>query len=261
MTSVTAEGTSTILNGQKSCLPIDGQVCCIFSWSDFVTHVAVLHFHSDNLALHLLERSVESHTLWGQGGLIDLDGKISPWCAVQVLVIWLLLWRTSFSAVFVCLPAEATNTTASSFRLGLLGRPCYEMYGCSPWCRCRVPKVSINQMRKVETLGMKLVPLFCWLSSLVSVHATPFQHSHLDFSIQGFAKDNPLGETTGGKGGPTTTVSTLPALRTVIAGTNPLTIQQIFARSQERRKIRRRRFAFSLTWNTVLISMTGRLIW
>lgn len=71
---------------------------------------------------------------------------------------------------------------------------------------------------------MKLISLFCWLGSLASVHATPYQHSPLDFSIQGFAKDNPLGETTGGKGGPTTTVSTLPALRTAIAGTNPLTI-------------------------------------
>jgi len=81
-----------------------------------------------------------------------------------------------------------------------------------------------NCLSEQETLNMKLALLFCWLSSLASVHATPFQHSHLDFSIQGFAKDNPLGETTGGKGGPTTTVSTLPALRTAIAGTNPLTI-------------------------------------
>jgi pectate lyase len=50
------------------------------------------------------------------------------------------------------------------------------------------------------------------------------QHSHADFSIDGFAKDNLLGETTGGKGGPVTTVSSLSALRTALASTNPATI-------------------------------------
>ncbi|THW21000.1 polysaccharide lyase family 1 protein [Aureobasidium pullulans] len=61
-----------------------------------------------------------------------------------------------------------------------------------------------------------------WLSSLALVQANPFWKD--DFSLQGFAKDNPLGETTGGKGGRTTTVSSLPALRTALAGTNPLTV-------------------------------------
>ncbi|OBT58813.1 hypothetical protein VE04_01367 [Pseudogymnoascus sp. 24MN13] len=44
------------------------------------------------------------------------------------------------------------------------------------------------------------------------------------FGLEGFAKENPLGVTTGGKGGPTTTVTAAAALATAVLGKNPLTV-------------------------------------
>jgi pectate lyase len=45
-----------------------------------------------------------------------------------------------------------------------------------------------------------------------------------DFSLSGFAKDNPIGPTTGGSEGETITVTTPSALTAAVKGDNPLTI-------------------------------------
>ncbi|KFY01828.1 hypothetical protein V495_06144 [Pseudogymnoascus sp. VKM F-4514 (FW-929)] len=52
----------------------------------------------------------------------------------------------------------------------------------------------------------------------------PTRLQESSFALEGYAKENPLGETTGGKGGPTTTVTAAAALATAVKGTNPLTI-------------------------------------
>lgn len=41
------------------------------------------------------------------------------------------------------------------------------------------------------------------------------------YELEGFAKDNPIGKTTGGKGGATVTVSDAAALATAVAGSEP----------------------------------------
>ncbi|KAL5428063.1 hypothetical protein PMIN04_001006 [Paraphaeosphaeria minitans] len=56
------------------------------------------------------------------------------------------------------------------------------------------------------------------LSTSLSASARP------DFSLAGFARNNPLGATTGGAGGETVTVTTLAALKSAIADTTPRTI-------------------------------------
>lgn len=45
-----------------------------------------------------------------------------------------------------------------------------------------------------------------------------------DFSLVGYGKENPLGETTGGDGGATTTVSSIEALRTAVEGDEPAVV-------------------------------------
>ncbi|KAK2770036.1 pectate lyase [Colletotrichum kahawae] len=44
------------------------------------------------------------------------------------------------------------------------------------------------------------------------------------WDVEGYAKNNPLDKTTGGKGGPTVTVSTIPELQTAVAGADPITV-------------------------------------
>lgn len=46
----------------------------------------------------------------------------------------------------------------------------------------------------------------------------------LDFSLVGFAKDNPIGRTTGGAGGKTTTVASYEDLVAAVAGSAPKTV-------------------------------------
>ncbi|KAJ4294366.1 hypothetical protein N0V90_008056 [Kalmusia sp. IMI 367209] len=58
-------------------------------------------------------------------------------------------------------------------------------------------------------------------TSLLGASAYP---TASDFSLVGFAKDNPLGTTTGGAAGETVTVSTVAALTSAVAGTTPRTI-------------------------------------
>lgn len=41
------------------------------------------------------------------------------------------------------------------------------------------------------------------------------------WEVEGFAKDNPIGKTTGGKGGPTVTVSSVAELQTAVTGSDP----------------------------------------
>ncbi|KAF2677195.1 polysaccharide lyase family 1 protein [Lentithecium fluviatile CBS 122367] len=56
---------------------------------------------------------------------------------------------------------------------------------------------------------------------LLSASAAP---TGCDFSLVGFAKDNPVGPTTGGKGGKTVTVTSPEALASAVVGDKPLTI-------------------------------------
>jgi len=44
------------------------------------------------------------------------------------------------------------------------------------------------------------------------------------WDVEGFAKDNPIGPTTGGKGGPTVTVDNAADLKAAVAGTEPKTV-------------------------------------
>jgi pectate lyase len=67
---------------------------------------------------------------------------------------------------------------------------------------------------------MKL-SVFALNISLLGASARP---NAPDFSLVGFAKDNPLGPTTGGAGGATVTVTTPSALKSAIADTTPRTI-------------------------------------
>lgn len=62
------------------------------------------------------------------------------------------------------------------------------------------------------------VPLAA-LASLVAAAQKDFQPSKIsaeDFGLYGYAKENPRGETTGGAGGITTTVSSFNALKTAV---------------------------------------------
>lgn len=56
---------------------------------------------------------------------------------------------------------------------------------------------------------MKLSSILSLAPLLLAASATP---SGADFSLVGFGKDNPIGPTTGGKGGETVTVTTPEAL-------------------------------------------------
>ncbi|KAK7190904.1 pectate lyase [Paraphaeosphaeria sporulosa] len=67
---------------------------------------------------------------------------------------------------------------------------------------------------------MKL-SVFALSTSLLGASARP---KASDYSLAGFAKDNPLGVTTGGAGGETITVTTPAALKAAIADTAPRTI-------------------------------------
>jgi pectate lyase len=51
-------------------------------------------------------------------------------------------------------------------------------------------------------------------AAVASPRPTRLQES--SFALEGYAKENPLGETTGGKGGPTTTVTAAAALATAV---------------------------------------------
>ncbi|OLN97017.1 putative pectate lyase A 1 [Colletotrichum chlorophyti] len=65
--------------------------------------------------------------------------------------------------------------------------------------------------------------LLCAFASLAT--ANPLDWLGLaSWDVEGFAKDNPIGKTTGGKGGPTVTVSSVPELQTAVTGTDPKTI-------------------------------------
>lgn len=66
---------------------------------------------------------------------------------------------------------------------------------------------------------MKL-SLISLLSLVFVATASP---SGADYSLVGYAKDNPIGPTTGGAGknSPTVTVSTVPELVSAVAGTEP----------------------------------------
>lgn len=44
------------------------------------------------------------------------------------------------------------------------------------------------------------------------------------WAVEGYARDNPLGKTTGGKGGPTVTVSSVPELQTAVTGADPKSV-------------------------------------
>lgn len=46
------------------------------------------------------------------------------------------------------------------------------------------------------------------------------------FALAGYAKENPLGETTGGEGGPTTTITAAGALATAVQVIRPPTKRQ-----------------------------------
>ncbi|KAK1753315.1 polysaccharide lyase [Echria macrotheca] len=57
------------------------------------------------------------------------------------------------------------------------------------------------------------------------ISALPLNSSEpASWDIEGFAKDNPLGTTTGGEGGPTVTVETAAELKTAVAGDSPAVV-------------------------------------
>ncbi|KAJ0161993.1 Pectate lyase B [Colletotrichum tanaceti] len=65
--------------------------------------------------------------------------------------------------------------------------------------------------------------LLCAFASLAT--ANPLDWLGIaSWDVEGFAKDNPIGKTTGGKGGPTVTVTSVPALQTAVVGSDPKTI-------------------------------------
>ena len=66
--------------------------------------------------------------------------------------------------------------------------------------------------------------LFILSPLLFSVLTSAFPKKHLDFSLVGYAKDNPEGPTTGGHGGPSITVTSPSALASAAAAPSPLTI-------------------------------------
>lgn len=73
------------------------------------------------------------------------------------------------------------------------------------------------------------IPALLGLATLSSALPSKFQLSDdeaaaADFSLVGYGKENPLGETTGGEGGPTTTVSSLDALQTAVDGDEPAVV-------------------------------------
>ncbi|KAF2872300.1 polysaccharide lyase family 1 protein [Massariosphaeria phaeospora] len=65
---------------------------------------------------------------------------------------------------------------------------------------------------------MKLSLLASYSSLATIASANP---AGCDFSLVGFGKDNPIGPTTGGKGGPTVTVDTVDALKSAVADDTP----------------------------------------
>ncbi|KAF2742583.1 polysaccharide lyase family 1 protein [Sporormia fimetaria CBS 119925] len=69
-------------------------------------------------------------------------------------------------------------------------------------------------------MKLRLFTLATWA---LSATATP-NHNNPDFSLVGFAKDNPIGPTTGGRGGKTLTVTTPSDLVSAVAGDIPTTI-------------------------------------
>ena len=68
---------------------------------------------------------------------------------------------------------------------------------------------------------MKLTILGSFAALLATAATAP---TAADFSLVGFAKDNPIGPTTGGKGGKTITVTDAAALAAAVQGDTPLTI-------------------------------------
>jgi len=69
---------------------------------------------------------------------------------------------------------------------------------------------------------MKLAILSSLAALLVAASAVS---AGCDFSLVGFGKDNPIGPTTGGKGGKTVTVTTPAALAAAVKGDKPLTVR------------------------------------
>lgn len=70
---------------------------------------------------------------------------------------------------------------------------------------------------------MKL-SIFALSTSVIGGLALPKKPKGPDFSLAGYAKDNPVGTTTGGASGETVTVTTPSALTSAVAGTTPRTI-------------------------------------
>lgn len=75
------------------------------------------------------------------------------------------------------------------------------------------------------------IPALLGLATLSSALPSGFHPEHpqyqdpsADFSLVGYGKENPLGETTGGEGGPTTTVSSVEALQTAVEGDEPAVV-------------------------------------
>jgi pectate lyase len=64
---------------------------------------------------------------------------------------------------------------------------------------------------------------FAWLCALIH-GVNVLAQNEASFDLVGYGKDNPLGETTGGRGGTTTTVSSKAALQTAITGNDPRVI-------------------------------------
>ncbi|KAK2014525.1 pectate lyase [Colletotrichum eremochloae] len=65
--------------------------------------------------------------------------------------------------------------------------------------------------------------LLCAFASLAT--ANPLDWLGIaSWDVEGFAKDNPIGETTGGKGGPTVTVTSVSELQSAVVGSDPKTI-------------------------------------
>jgi pectate lyase len=73
---------------------------------------------------------------------------------------------------------------------------------------------------KLTSLG----PLLTLLSTASTAPASTHPFTDPNFSLVGFAKDNPIGETTGGANGPTVTVTTPSALVAAVKGDKPATI-------------------------------------
>ncbi|TKX26496.1 hypothetical protein C1H76_1460 [Elsinoe australis] len=70
---------------------------------------------------------------------------------------------------------------------------------------------------KISLFLTSLLPLIA-SASPVAGGRDEEERGRLDFDLVGFAKDNPIGRTTGGKGGNTTTVSSFEALQSAVAG-------------------------------------------